>query len=158
MALAPFRGFWDVQSELDRMFDEMLGGMFGNRQRALEGAGTTLWAPRLETLARGGDLVIRADLPGVSLGDVDITLDGNVLTISGQRKAAATEDGANYYLKEVRYGAFRRSMTVPENVDPDSIKATFQDGVLEVVLPNAVAQSQPKHITIEAGDQKSIES
>jgi HSP20 family protein len=141
------------------MFDEMLGGVFGGRQRALQGAGSTLWAPRLETLARGGDLVVRADLPGVSLDDVDITLDGNVLTISGQRKAANTEDGTNYYVKEVRYGAFRRSMTVPENVDPDSIKATFQNGVLEVVLPNAVALSQPKHIAIEGGEEKgSVES
>jgi len=158
MALTPFRGFWDIQSELDRVFDDMLGGVFGNRQRAAADAGSVLWAPRLETFARENDLVIRADLPGVSPEDVDITLDGNVLTISGHRKAATAEDGTNYYLREVRYGAFRRSMTVPENLDPDSIKARFENGVLEVLLPNAVALTQPKRIAVEAGETKSIES
>ena len=148
MALAPFRGFWDTQSEFDRMFNDVMRDFLGSRRA---GGRTQLWAPRLEAYAKDGDLVLHADLPGVSLEDVDITLDGNVLTISGERKAT-TEEGVNYYLNELPYGAFRRSVAVPEGVDADSIKARFQDGVLEVVLPGATTQIEPKRIAIEGGD------
>src|SRR5918911_829881 len=134
MALTPFRGFWDTQSEFDRMFNDVIRDFFGTRRAG--GRTQQLWAPRLEAYAKDGDLVLHADLPGVSLEDVDITLDGNVLTISGERKVTADE-GVNYYLNELPYGAFRRSIAVPEGVDADSIKARFQHGVLEVVLPGA---------------------
>jgi HSP20 family protein len=93
--------------------------------------------------------VLHADLPGVSLGDVDITLDGNVLTISGERKAATQEESVSYYLNELPYGAFRRSVAVPEGVDADSIKARLENGILEVVLPGATVQLEPKRIAIE---------
>jgi HSP20 family protein len=73
--------------------------------------------------------VLRFDLPGVSLEDVDITLEDHTLTVSGVRKGVAEE--APHYLLELPYGAFRRSVTVPEGSDPDSIKATYRDGVLQ---------------------------
>lgn len=150
MALTPFRGFWDMQSEVDRLFNQMVGDLFGGRQhRGAGGARTQAWVPLMEAYARDGDLVIHADLPGISLEDVDITLEGNALTISGVRKGA-TED-IDYYVQELPYGEFRRSLTVPEVTDPDSIKARFENGVLEVVLPSAVAEAKPKKIAIEAG-------
>ena len=142
--LTPFRGFWDTQSEIDRMFNDMMRNFIGTRR---EGA-QQLWAPRLEAFAKEGDLVLHYDLPGVGLEDVDITLDGNALTISGERKAL-TEEGVNYYLNELPYGAFRRSVSVPEGVDADDIKARFENGILEVVLPGAVQEIEPKKIAIE---------
>jgi HSP20 family protein len=153
MALTPFRGFWDTQSEFDRMFNDVMRDFFG-RAAGRGGAGTQeqqLWAPRLEAYAKDGDLVLHADLPGVPLEDVDITLDANVLTISGERKAAAQEEGVSYYLNELPHGAFRRSVTVPEGVETESIKARFENGVLEVVLPGATTQLEPKRIAIEGG-------
>ena len=151
MALTPFRGFWDTQSEFDRMFNDVVRDFLGRSVRR-EGVGAQeqLWAPRLEAYAKDGDLVLRADLPGVSLEDVDITLDGNVLTISGERKGT-TQEGVSYYLNELPYGAFRRSVAVPEGVDADSIKTHFEHGVLEVVLPGATIQLEPKRIPIEGG-------
>jgi HSP20 family protein len=151
--LSSFRGFWDTQSEFDRMFNDMMRNFLGTRR---EGTQQQMWAPRLEAYAKDGDLVLHYDLPGVGLEDVDITLDGNVLTISGERKAA-TEEGISYYLNELPYGAFRRSVTVPEGVDTDAIKARFENGVLEVVLPGAVQEVQPKKIAIESGETKSLE-
>jgi HSP20 family protein len=156
MALTPFRGgFWDTQSEFDRMFSDVIDVMrdfLGTRRTGGGGhSQQQLWAPRLEAYAKDGDLVLHADLPGVSLEDVDITLDGNVLNISGERKVTA-EEGVNYYLNELPYGAFRRSVAVPEGVDADSIKARFQHGVLEVILPGATTQIEPKKIAIEGGD------
>ena len=156
MTLDAFRGFWDMQSELDRLLDNMVGDPFGGRRRG--GAAPTVWVPLMEAYARGDDLVLHADLPGIALEDVDITLDGNTLTISGTRKGAPEEDGVRHYLRELPYGEFRRSVVVPEGVDPDSIKARLENGVLEVVLPGAVAEAQPKKIAIETGGgPKSIE-
>ncbi len=144
--LTPFRGFWDTQSEIDRMFNDMMRNFIGTRRA---GGGTQqLWAPRLEAFAKDGDLVLHYDLPGVGLEDVDITLDANVLTISGERKALR-EEGVNHYLNELPYGAFRRSVSVPEGVDADAIKARFENGVLEVVLTGAVQEIEPKKIAIE---------
>jgi HSP20 family protein len=149
--LSPFRGgFWDTQSEVDRMFNDMVGDLF-SRRRAEETA-TRTWTPRLAAYTKDGDLVLHADLPGVSLEDVDITLDAIVLTISGERKVTTQEEGVSYYLNELPYGAFRRSVAVPEGVEADSIKARFENGVLEVVLPGATVQLEPKRIAIEGSE------
>ena len=150
--LSPLRGgFWDPQSEFDRMFNDVMRDFLGTRRAGGGGRSQQPWAPRLAAYAKDGDLVLHAELPGVSLEDVDITLDGNVLTISGERKVAA-EEGVNYYLNELPYGAFRRSVAVPEGVDADSIKARFEHGVLEVILPGATTHIEPKRIAIEGGD------
>jgi len=149
--LAPLRGFWDTQSEFDRLFNSMVGDLF--RRRGVQNSTTTTWTPRLEAYGKDGDLVLHYDLPGVGLEEVEITLDGNVLTVSGERKAS-TEEGVNYYLNELPYGAFTRSVTVPEGVDADTIKARFENGVLEVVLPGAVQEVQPKRIAIETGKER----
>lgn len=143
--LTPFRGFWDTQSEFDRMFDEVVRDALGRRRRGTNGVGAR--SPRLAALARDGDLVLRYDLPGVGLDEVDITLDGSALTISGERRPA--DDSAEYYLNELPYGAFTRTVTVPEGVDADAITARFEGGVLEVVLPGAVREVEPKRIAIE---------
>ena len=146
MALSPFRGFSDVQSEVDRLFNEMVGDVFSGR-RARSAA--RVWSPPMEAYASNGDLVLRFDLPGVTLEDVDITLENHTLTVSGVRKAVAEE--APHYLLELSYGEFRRSVTVPEGSDADSIRATYKDGVLEIVLPGATAEVEPKRIAIETG-------
>ena len=153
MALTSFRGFWDVQSEMDRLFNRMLGDFFGGRRRregiATEDGAPVTFVPPLEAYARDDDLVIHADLPGVTLEDVDISLQDRTLTISGTRKGAP--EGVTPYLQELPYGQFSRSVAVPEVADPDAIKARLENGVLEVVLPGAVAETQPKKIAIEAG-------
>jgi HSP20 family protein len=149
--LAPLRGFWDTQSEVDRLFNSMVGDLFG--RRGVQNTTTrTTWAPRLEAYAKDGDLVLHCDLPGVGLEEVEITLEGNVLTVSGERKAA-TEEGVSYYLNELPYGEFARSVTVPEGVDAEAIKARFENGVLEVVLPGVVQEVQPKRIAIKTAKE-----
>jgi HSP20 family protein len=144
MALSPFRGFSDVQSEVDRLFNEMVGDLFSGRR----GRGAAkVWSPPMEAFASNGDLVLRFDLPGVTLEDVDITLENSTLTVSGVRKPVAEQ--SPHLLLELPYGEFRRSVTVPEGGDTDSIKATYKDGVLEIVLPGATTEVEPKKIAIE---------
>lgn len=144
MALSPFRGFSDAQSEVDRLFKEMMSDLLSGRR----GRGAAkVWSPPMEAFASNGDLVLRFDLPGVILDDVDITLEERTLIVSGVRKGVTEE--ASHYVLEVPYGEFRRSVTVPVGNDADSIKATYKDGVLEIVLPGATTEIEPKKIAIE---------
>lgn len=146
MALTPFRGFWDVQSEMNRLFDQMFGGLMRRPEAQTQ---ATEWAPAVDVLTQDGNLVIRAELPGIKQEDVDITLQNNVLTISGERKAEQEEQRGGYYVRERRYGSFRRSLTVPEGVDESKVHARFEDGVLEVTVEGAAAVPEPKRIQIE---------
>ena len=152
MTMRPYRGFYDMQSEMNRMFDEVFGGLSrrGGRQQPDE---PTRWAPVLDVLQEDGDIVIRAELPGVKPEDVDITLHDGVLTISGERKAEEQREGSGYYVRERRYGSFRRSMTLPQGVDESKISARFDGGVLTVRVSGAAAVQEPKRIQIEAGDE-----
>jgi HSP20 family protein len=154
MALSPFRGFYDMQSEMNRMFDEVFGDV-ARRSGRQQGDAPTRWAPVLDVLQEDGDVVVRAELPGVRPDDVDITLHNGVLTISGERKAEEQREGSGYYVRERRYGSFRRSMTLPQGVDESSISARFDGGVLEVRVSGAAAVQEPKRIQIEAGDEGS---
>jgi HSP20 family protein len=141
--LSPFRGFYDMQSEVDRLFNETFGGL--SRGRGRQGGGQlTQWAPAVDVLTKDADLVIRAELPGLKQEDVDITLQNGVLTISGEE-----EERGNYHVRERRYGSFRRSMTLPEGTDESKVHARFQDGVLEVRVEGAAIEQAPKRIEIE---------
>ena len=152
MALSPFRGFYDMQSEMNRMFDEVFGDV-ARRSGRQQGDAPTSWAPVLDVLQEDGDVVVRAELPGVRPDDVDITLHNGVLTISGERKAEEQREGSGYYVRERRYGSFRRSMTLPQGVDESSIRARFDDGVLEVRVSGAAAVQEPRRIQIESGEE-----
>ncbi|MDX6379982.1 MAG: hypothetical protein QOI57_1006 [Rubrobacteraceae bacterium] len=152
MALSPFRGrgFYDLQSEMNRVFDEMFGGLT-RRQGGRQRAEVTEWAPAMDVLTKNGDLVVRAELPGVKLEDVDITVQDRVLTISGVRKVEEETERGGYYVRERRHGSFSRSMTLPEGVNEENIRARFEDGVLEVVIQGAAAVREPRRIQIEGG-------
>jgi HSP20 family protein len=120
------------------------------------GNGPTLrrWVPAMDLIETDKDFVLKADLPGLSESDVNIELEDNVLTISGERKAEHEERQAGYYRVERSFGAFRRSLTLPEGVDPDSVKATFSNGVLEVTVPKPAAQV-PRKVQISVGGSAS---
>ena len=153
MALSPFggRGFYDMQSEMNRVFDEMFGSLArpGGRQ---QGSQPMQWAPALDVLHDDGDVVVRAELPGVRQEDVDITFHNGVLTITGKREAEEQKEGSGYFVRERRYGSFRRSMTLPQGTDESSITARFEDGVLELRVADAAAVQEPRRIQIEGGE------
>src|SRR5919107_2231051 len=156
MTMRPYRGFYDMQSELNRMFDEVFGDV-SRRSGRQQGEAPSRWAPVLDVLQEDGDIVVRAELPGVKPEEVDITLHDGVLTISGERKAEEQREGSGYYVRERRYGSFRRSMTLPQGVDESKISARFDSGVLEVRVSGAAAVQEPRRIQIEAGDEGSEE-
>ena len=143
--LSPFRRFWDMQSEMDRMMAEAFRGL---PQAQTSGAG---WTPAVDVVTKNGDMVIRAELPGMKRDDVEVSFHNGVLTISGERKEEEEHKDAGYLVKERRYGSFRRSMTLPEGIDEDKIKANFKDGLLEVTVEGGGTQveARPRRIEIE---------
>jgi len=155
MTLSPLRGrgFYDLQSEMNRMFDDMFGGLM-RRPTGSQRGQTAEWAPSMDVLQKDGDLVVRAELPGVKLDDVSITVHDNLLTISGERKYEQEEERAGYFVRERRHGSFRRSMQLPEGVDEEHIRARFTDGVLEVTLEGAAAVREPRRIEIEGSEDE----
>jgi HSP20 family protein len=157
MAMSPFRrgrGFYDLHSEMNRLFDETYGGLSrwpGGQQRPQQ---LTEWAPAVDVLQREGDLVVRAELPGVRPEDVDITLENRVLTIRGERREEQEEQRGGYYVRERRHGSFRRSMTLPEGVDEDRVRARYENGVLEVTIEGAAAAREPRRIQVETDESR----
>jgi HSP20 family protein len=90
------------------------------------------WLPRVESFStKDGEVVVRFDLPGVDAKDVEVSLEDDTLTVRGERKDE--HDGQTY--REVRYGRFERTLTVPQGIDPEKVRATHSNGVLEIRLP-----------------------
>jgi len=109
--------------------------------------------PPVESLTKNGDLVIRADVPGINPKDVEVSVLGNVLTIKGERKSDKEEKKENYYRREISYGAFDRRLTLPEGAMGDKVKANVKNGVLEVTIPLGKAASAKK-VPIEVTAEK----
>jgi HSP20 family protein len=141
----PVRELGTIQNEMNRLFNS-----FFDTPAPANGQALRRWVPPMDLVETETDFVLRADLPGMSEADVKIELDDGLLTISGDRKAEHEERKAGYYRVERSFGAFRRSLTVPEGVDPGSVKATFDRGVLEVTVPKP-EQRVPRKVQISVG-------
>lgn len=111
------------------------------------------FAPAVESYVKDGNLVVRADVPGLELKDIDVSILGNVLTLKGERKNEQEVKKEDYLRREVSYGSFERRMTLPEGTAADQIKATFKNGVVEVTVPLA-KETVAKKVTIEPGEEK----
>lgn len=146
-----------IQTEMNRLFNTLF-----DPPTQATGAGSTMrWAPPMDLVETGENYVLRADLPGLSEADVHIELEDNVLTISGERKAAHEGQEEGYYRVERAFGAFSRSLTLPYGVNPDTVQAQFDRGVLEIHIPKP-EQRRPRKVAISVGDSapeaKTIES
>ena len=143
-----------MQNEMNRLFntffDSPTPGNGGN-------AGVRRWIPAMDVVETEDHFVLRADLPGLSENDVNIELEDNVLTVSGERKAEHEQRGEGYYRVERAFGSFSRSLTLPEGVNAEAIQASFNNGVLEVRIPKP-EQHKPRKVQISLGGQaKTIE-
>src|SRR5918992_2292672 len=144
------RGFYAPLREMNRLFEQMFGGTTRRPENSQQGASVAEWAPAIDVLENDGDLVIRAEIPGAKPNDVDVTVQSGVLTISGRRQEESEEERGGYLVRERRYGSFRRSLQLPEDVDESKINARFENGVLEVRIQGAAAAREPKRVQIES--------
>jgi HSP20 family protein len=131
---------WTPLTELERFrseFDDLLARFGGwPFERKLFGEGGTVAArPAIESRVEEGKFIVRADLPGIDPKNVEIKVVGNVLTIKGSREEKTESKKADYFRREIRYGAFERSISLPEGIKAEDLKATYRDGVLEVSAP-----------------------
>jgi HSP20 family protein len=134
--------------------DVQRGVQQGGQQRMQAGGrgGHSHWVPQMELLQRGNELVVRADLPGITPDDVDIEVDDGVLTISGERRHNSEDRQEGFYRSERSYGAFTRSLALPEGVNEEQIGARFEHGVLEVTVPLPQQQQQRgRRVQIQTG-------
>jgi HSP20 family protein len=143
----PVRELNTIQNEMNRLFNTFFES---NGSQATSPATSRRWLPAMDLVESAGEFVLRADLPGLSESDVNIELEDNVLTISGERKAEHEERKEGYYRLERASGSFSRSLTLPEGVDPEKVQASFDRGVLEVRIPKP-EQRKPRKVTISAG-------
>ena len=150
----PVRELNTLQGEMNRLFNNLFDTPAPN------GSATSVrrWIPAMDLVETDDDFVLRADLPGLSEGDVNIELEDNVLTVSGERKSEHEERKEGYYRVERASGSFSRSLTLPEGVKPDAIKASFDKGVLEIRIPKP-EERKPRKVAISVGDSgtKTIE-
>ncbi len=140
----PFRDLLDLQREMNRLFDASLGRRVAKGQDIAE----TAWVPAVDIYDNKDNLVIKADLPGMTQKDIDVSVEDDVLRIKGEKKKETETKEKNFYRVERTYGVFERSFTLPSNVDATRIKATYKDGVLELVLPKKEG-ARPKQIKVD---------
>jgi HSP20 family protein len=141
----PVRSLGTFQSDVNRFFNS-----FFDTPTSAHGSALRRWVPAIDLVETETDFVLRADLPGLSESDVNIEFDDNVLTISGERTSEHEDRKAGYYRVERSFGSFRRTLALPEGVDAESIRATFDKGVLEVTVPKP-AQRVPRKVQISVG-------
>ncbi|MCS6925835.1 MAG: Hsp20/alpha crystallin family protein [Candidatus Binatia bacterium] len=151
-ALVPWRPMRELE-RLERRMEDLFERVFGERFPSLWDTERGVWReeewiPAVESHVEDGELVVKADLPGIDPKDVSISVTGNQLTIEGERKREEKKEKKNYFYRELQYGKFSRTMTLPSGVETDKIKATYKDGVLDIRMP-APKDLAPKRIQID---------
>lgn len=139
----PFREMDDIFSRYNR-----LAGRLATNGGENESVMSMDWRPVADISESDNEYVIKAELPEVDRKDVQVSVDGGAVTISGERKMDKEEQDAKQHRVESFYGTFSRSFALPENADTDNITAKSKDGVIKVRIPK-VEESQPKSIDIE---------
>jgi HSP20 family protein len=140
----PFRDLLSLQERMNRLFDDSFRGARGSDEDwALGGS----WAPAVDIYEQDGNIVLKAELPGIDPKDVDVRVENNTLTLRGERKHDQEVKRENYHRVERTYGSFTRSFTLPNVVDTNNIKAEYRDGVLRMTLPKR-EEAKPKQISI----------
>lgn len=139
----PFRELAALQNEMSRFANQIWGVPAGG------GDGQSTWLPALDVWETDDEIVLALDLPGIPEDKVSIEIDDGVLTVSGERERSVEQRSDRFSRFERRFGTFSRSVTLPQGVSEDAIKADFANGVLEIHVPKP-EERKPKRIQIGA--------
>lgn len=157
MALIPWRGKRDGQrgelspmvalrSEVDRLFDSFLREPFGAIDWPLWGSDK--WSPAVDIVQDEQEVTVRAELPGIDPKDLDVSISGGQLVLSGEKKESTETKDKGYYHSETRYGSFQRVVPLPEGVDTENVDAQYSQGVLTLRLKKT-PQAAVKRIDVK---------
>lgn len=149
LRMSPFTMMRRFMEEMDQYMGQGRQGR-GGEGRAV--ADSDFFSPAVEMFERGGNLVVRADLPGLTKDDVHVEVTDDALTIAGERRSEHEEQQGGVFRSERSYGTFHRQFPLPEGVNTDQITANFKDGVLEISMPAPQRQTRGRHIDIQAGN------
>lgn len=147
----PYREMLSLREQMNRLFDRSFGEV--DREFALTFMNAI--GVDMDVVERDDAFVVKATVPGIDAEQLDITLDQNILTVSGEISRDEEQEGELYHLRERRFGRFSRSVHLPAEVDADAVEANLENGVLTVTVPKT-EESKPKRIPIGNG-QKAIE-
>ena len=140
----PVSPFDEMESYFDRFFRHPFTIMARHSWPDFDFPGVSEIEPHVDIFEENGDIVIKAEIPGISKEDVNILISENTVTISGEKKQEERIEEKNFHREELRYGSFSRRFQLPENVDDDKATASFKDGVLEIRLPKSKPSKQRK--------------
>ena len=141
---------FQLQREIDRVFEDVFSS--GSGSNAGGRSGSMMNAPRIDLQDSEGELRLHADLPGVQASDLDVRVDGDVLTIRGERKAESERNEQNFHVMERSHGRFQRSIQLPFAPDPNEVQASVREGVLEVCIPKRAPQERSRRIEVRGGE------
>ena len=138
-----------IERDMEAMSDQLSEDFpsFWEPRRVL--GPTDQWVPAIESHVEDGNLIVKVDIPGIDPKEVSISVTDNQLTIEGERKHEKKEEKGDYFYRELAYGKFSRTMTLPAGVEADKVKATCKDGVLQITMPAPKALA-PKRIQVQA--------
>ena len=138
MAIVPFRRGKSDISRLHRDMDELFNSFFGGLDMpwGTRRGEAAMW-PALDVADRENDVLVKMEVPGCKPEDIDISVKGNILSITGEKKEEKEDEQQGYYHAERSYGTFRRDVTLPSNVDAGNVDAKYKDGILSVTLPKS---------------------
>jgi HSP20 family protein len=138
----PTRNLDNIQDEVNRVFESFFNAPMRRRGEDVSG-----WYPDVDIIEDKDNIEVQVDLPGMEKDDIKVSVEDNILTIKGERKALKEEKDKNYHQVERTYGTFTRSFSLPTTVDGSKIKANYKNGVLKIDLPKSEAV-KPKEIPI----------
>ncbi len=147
----PFREFNSLQDRMNRLFRDSYSD---GREESLT---TSTFAPAVDVYEDEHSTTLKLDVPGIDEKDIDVRLENNLLTVTGERKFEKEEKEENYRRVERQYGSFSRTFTVPSTLDPESVTASYDKGVLKIKLAKK-AEAKPKQIKINVGSEKTLDA
>ena len=139
----PFRELATMQDRVNRLFEDVMKSPHRSEETL-----NANWAPAVDIYETDKEIVMKAELPEMEEKDIDIKVEDNVLTLSGERRLEKEVKEESYHRVERSYGVFHRSFALPQTIDRDRIKAAYKDGVLRVSLPKK-EETKPKQIKID---------
>ena len=145
----PFRELSTLQNRMSRLFEEQYGS--GREESLTAGA----FVPPVDIYEDEHSIQLKLEVPGIEEKDLDVKVENNVLTVSGERKFEKEEKEENFRRVERRYGSFTRSFTLPNTVNPEDVSANYENGILKIKLGKR-AEAKPKQIKVNIGEGSKI--
>lgn len=142
----PFRELSAFHRDIDSLFRRSFGPWRGEED--------VVFSPTVNAYVRGNEYCVEAEIPGVDKKDLDVSVEGDVLTLRGERKLSRETREEDYFLRESQYGSFLRRLTLPEGVDTEKVNASYENGILKISMPIEQKAITGRHIEIQAPEEK----